>query len=58
MPVEVRVLPTAEATRTALQTLVRDSDRLQVAAAFVRRSGVEELQLLQRPPSRLQVIAG
>jgi HKD family nuclease/predicted RNA-binding protein len=58
MPVEVRVLPTAEATRAALQTLVRDSDRLQVAAAFVRRSGVEELQLLQRPPSRLQLIAG
>jgi len=58
MPVEVRILPTAEATRAALQTLVRGSDSLQVAAAFVRRSGVEELQLLQRPPSRLQVIAG
>jgi HKD family nuclease/predicted RNA-binding protein len=58
MPLEVRVLSTAEATRSALETLVSGSDSVQIAAAFVRRGGVEELQLLQRPPSRLQVIAG
>jgi len=58
MPVDVRVLPTAEATRSALETLVSGSDSVKVAAAFVRRSGVEALHLLQRPPGRLQVIAG
>lgn len=55
---EVRVLPTAEATRSALETLVRESDSVRIASAFVRQSGLEELRLLQRPLRRLKVIAG
>jgi HKD family nuclease/predicted RNA-binding protein len=58
MPVEVRALSTAEAARSALETLVSGSDSVQIAAAFVRRSGVEQLRLLNRPIPRLQVIAG
>ncbi len=34
------------------------SDSVRIASAFVRRSGVEELRLLQRPAPRLQLIAG
>jgi len=58
MPVDIRILPTAEVTRSALETLVSGSDSVQIAAAFVRRSGVEQLRLLDRPIPRLQVIAG
>jgi HKD family nuclease/predicted RNA-binding protein len=58
MPIDVRVLSTAEATRSALETLVSGSDSVQIAAAFVRRSGVEQLRLLDRPIPRLQMVAG
>jgi len=56
--VNIQVLSTAETTRSALETLVSGSDSVQIAAAFVRRSGVEQLRLLNRPIPRLQVIAG
>jgi HKD family nuclease/predicted RNA-binding protein len=56
--VDIRVLPTAEATRSALETLVSGSDDARIASAFVRQSGVEELHLLQRPLRRLQLLAG
>ncbi len=55
---DFRVLPTAEATRSALETLVAGSDSVRIASAFVRQSGVEELHLLQRPFRRLQLLAG
>ncbi|MBM3471324.1 MAG: hypothetical protein FJX73_11130 [Armatimonadetes bacterium] len=53
----VRVLPTAEATRSALETLIAESDSVRIASAFVRQSGADELRLLQRPMRQLQVIA-
>ncbi len=58
MPVDLQVLPTAAATRSALETLLGGSDSVRIASAFVRQSGVDELRLLQRPVRRLQVIAG
>ncbi len=58
MPANVQVLPTAQATRSALDTLLNGSDGVRIAAAFVRQSGVDELRLLHRPIHRLQVIAG
>lgn len=54
----VEILSTPQATRSALETLVSGSERVRIAAAFVRRSGVDDLRLLQRPIPRLQVIAG
>lgn len=56
--VEIRVLTSAEATRSALETLVSGSDSIQIAAAFVRQSGVDELRLLHRPIRELHVLAG
>lgn len=50
-PVEIRVLSTPEATRSALDTLATGSDSVRIAAAFIRHSGIEELQLLHKPPS-------
>lgn len=58
MPVNLQILPTAGATRSALETLLSGSDSVRIASAFVRQSGVDELRLLQRPVRRLQVIAG
>ncbi|MDQ7840904.1 MAG: phospholipase D-like domain-containing protein [bacterium] len=58
MPVNLQVLPTAGATRSALETLLDGSESVRIASAFVRQSGVDELRLLQRPVRRLQVIAG
>lgn len=55
---DIRILPTPEATRSALETLVAGSDSVRIASAFVRQSGVEELRLLQRPLRHLQLIAG
>lgn len=55
---DIRALPTAEATRSALETLVAGSDSVMIASAFVRQSGIEELRVLQRPLRRLQVLAG
>ncbi len=55
---DIRVLSTVEATRSALETILSGSDNVKIASAFVRQSGVEELRLLQRPIRRLQVIAG
>lgn len=55
---DVRILATNEATRSALETLVGGSESVAIASAFVRQSGVEELRLLQRPLRRLQVLAG
>lgn len=55
---DVRVLPTPQATRSALETLIAGSDSVRIASAFVRQSGVEELRLLQRPVYRLQLLAG
>ena len=55
---DVRVLATSEATRSALETLLSGSESVAIASAFVRHSGVEELRLLQRPLRRLQVLAG
>lgn len=55
---DVRVLPSPEATRSTLETLVAGSDSVRIASAFVTQSGVEELRLLQRPVYRLQLLAG
>lgn len=38
--------------------MVGGSESVAIASAFVRRSGVEELRLLQRPFRQLQVLAG
>jgi len=58
MPANLQVLPTAGATRSALETLLGGSESVRIASAFVRQSGVDELRLLRRPVRRLQVIAG
>lgn len=55
---EIRLLTTTEATRLALETLVSGSDRIRIAAAFVRQSGVDALQLLHRSVRELHVLAG
>jgi hypothetical protein len=58
MPVNLQVLSTAGATRSALETLLGGSDSVKIASAFVRQSGVDELRLLRRPIRHLEVIAG
>jgi HKD family nuclease len=55
---DVRILPTPETARSALETLLTGSDSVRIASAFVRQSGVEELSLLHRPVRQLQLIAG
>ena len=51
---DVRVLATSDATISALETLLSGSESVAIASAFVRYSGVEELQLLQRPLEKLR----
>lgn len=55
---DLRILPTASETRLAIETLVANSDSVKIAAAFVRKSGVEELGLVSRSFKKLQVLAG